>query len=143
VPKQLLIPEVKQPFHSVVTFFLYRHTLQRILLEGSISRLVLHAAPTIASHPSALGSLFGGSDLPAWQMCMIVRKPMIRNRKQITDYHVRLLPRMRRLVVDQAWLALRKHMIHGLIEVDVTTARQVNRRLPRSSRPAEGWRWTE
>jgi hypothetical protein len=31
---------------------------------------------------------------------------------------------MRRLVVDQAWLAQRKHMIHGRIEVDVTTARQ-------------------
>ena len=52
---------------------------------------------------------------------------MIRNRKQTTDYHVRPVPRMRRLVVDQAWLALRKHMIHGLIEVDVTTARQAIR----------------
>jgi hypothetical protein len=34
---------------------------------------------------------------------------------------------MRRLVVDQAWLAQRKHMIRGLIEVDVTTARQTIR----------------
>jgi hypothetical protein len=49
---------------------------------------------------------------------------MIRNSKQMTHYHVRRVPRMRRLVIDQAWLAQRKHMIHGLIEVDVTTARQ-------------------
>ena len=52
---------------------------------------------------------------------------MIRNRKQTIDHHVRPVPRMRRLVVDQAWLALRKHMIRGLIEVDVTTARQAIR----------------
>lgn len=51
----------------------------------------------------------------------------MRNSKQIADYHVRPFPRMRRLVVDQAWLAQRKHMIHGLIEVDVTTARQAIR----------------
>ena len=52
---------------------------------------------------------------------------MIRNHKQIADYHVRPIPRMRRLVVDQAWLAQRKHLIRGLIEVDVTTARQTIR----------------
>jgi pyruvate/2-oxoglutarate dehydrogenase complex dihydrolipoamide acyltransferase (E2) component len=52
---------------------------------------------------------------------------MMRNSKQTTDYHVRPFPHMRRLVVDQAWLAQRKHMIHGLIEVDVTTARQAIR----------------
>ncbi len=51
----------------------------------------------------------------------------MRNRKQTTDYHVRSFPRVRRLVVDQAWLAQRKHMSHGLIEVDVTTARQAIR----------------
>ncbi len=49
------------------------------------------------------------------------------NGKQTTDYHVRPFPRMRRLVVDQAWLAQRKHMIHGLVEVDVTIPRQVIR----------------
>jgi pyruvate/2-oxoglutarate dehydrogenase complex dihydrolipoamide acyltransferase (E2) component len=52
---------------------------------------------------------------------------MIRHSKQTPNYHVRSVPRMRRLVVDQAWLAQRKHMIHGLIEVDVTTARQAIR----------------
>jgi pyruvate/2-oxoglutarate dehydrogenase complex dihydrolipoamide acyltransferase (E2) component len=52
---------------------------------------------------------------------------MMNNSKQTADYHVRPVPRMRRLVVDQAWLAQRKHMIHGLIEVDVTTARQAIR----------------
>jgi pyruvate/2-oxoglutarate dehydrogenase complex dihydrolipoamide acyltransferase (E2) component len=52
---------------------------------------------------------------------------MIGNSKQTIDYHVRPVSRMRRLVVDQAWLARRKHMIHGLIEVDVTTARQAIR----------------
>jgi pyruvate/2-oxoglutarate dehydrogenase complex dihydrolipoamide acyltransferase (E2) component len=31
---------------------------------------------------------------------------------------------MRRLVIDQAWLAQRKHNIRGLLEVDVTSARQ-------------------
>ena len=51
----------------------------------------------------------------------------MRNSKQTTDYHMRPIPRMRRLVVDQAWLAQRKHMIHGLIEVDVTIPRQAIR----------------
>jgi len=49
------------------------------------------------------------------------------NRKQVADYHVRPFPRMRRLVVDQAWLARRKHMIRGLVEVDVTLPRQAIR----------------
>src|SRR5262245_43043037 len=61
------------------------------------------------------------------RMREIVRKPVMRNSKQTTDYHVRPIPRMRRLVVDQAWLAQRKHMIHGLIEVDVTIPRQAIR----------------
>jgi pyruvate/2-oxoglutarate dehydrogenase complex dihydrolipoamide acyltransferase (E2) component len=60
-------------------------------------------------------------------MRMFMRRPVMRNRKQTSDYHVRPFPRMRRLVIDQAWLAQRKHMIHGLIEVDVTTARQAIR----------------
>jgi len=47
----LLTYAVKQPSHSVVTFFLYLHTLQRILLEGTIPRLVLRSAPSIATHP--------------------------------------------------------------------------------------------
>ena len=34
------------------------------------------------------------------------------------DYHVRPFPRMRRLIADEAWLAQRKHIIHGLVEVD-------------------------
>jgi len=48
-------------------------------------------------------------------------------RKTRTDYHVRPFPRMRRLIRDQAWLAQRKHIIRGLIEVDVTCARQAIR----------------
>jgi pyruvate/2-oxoglutarate dehydrogenase complex dihydrolipoamide acyltransferase (E2) component len=51
---------------------------------------------------------------------------MMKN-KAGTDYHVRPFPRMRRLVVDQAWLAQRKHIIRGLVEVDVTAARQAIR----------------
>jgi pyruvate/2-oxoglutarate dehydrogenase complex dihydrolipoamide acyltransferase (E2) component len=51
----------------------------------------------------------------------------MRNSKQTPDYHVRPFPRMRRVVIDQAWLAQRKHMIHGLVEVDVTTPRQAIR----------------
>ena len=52
---------------------------------------------------------------------------MSRNSPPRPDCHVRSVSRMRRVVADQAWLAQRKHMIHGLVEVDVTTARKVIR----------------
>lgn len=43
------------------------------------------------------------------------------------DYRVEPFPLMRRLVVDAARLGSRKHMIHGLLEVDVTRARHLIR----------------
>lgn len=39
-------------------------------------------------------------------------------------YRVVPYPRMRQLVVDAGWMAQRRHMIHGLIEVDITQARR-------------------
>jgi pyruvate/2-oxoglutarate dehydrogenase complex dihydrolipoamide acyltransferase (E2) component len=45
-------------------------------------------------------------------------------KKAAVDYEIVTFPRMRRLVVDVMRTARRKHMIHGLIEVDVTRARQ-------------------
>jgi pyruvate/2-oxoglutarate dehydrogenase complex dihydrolipoamide acyltransferase (E2) component len=40
---------------------------------------------------------------------------------------------MRRLVMDAGWMARRRHMIHGLVEVDVTLPRQILRDLKASS----------
>jgi len=40
------------------------------------------------------------------------------------SYKIEPIPRMRRFVFDAGHLGRRRHTIHGLIEVDVTTARQ-------------------
>jgi pyruvate/2-oxoglutarate dehydrogenase complex dihydrolipoamide acyltransferase (E2) component len=44
--------------------------------------------------------------------------------KPSASYQIKPFPPMRRLVIDVLRVAERKHMIHGLIEVDVTSARQ-------------------
>jgi len=36
-------------------------------------------------------------------------------------------PRERQIIVDEGWMAARRHMIHALIEIDVTAARRVRR----------------
>jgi pyruvate/2-oxoglutarate dehydrogenase complex dihydrolipoamide acyltransferase (E2) component len=43
------------------------------------------------------------------------------------DYQVLPFPKIRRLMVDGGRLARHKHLIHGLVEVDVTAARQAIR----------------
>jgi pyruvate/2-oxoglutarate dehydrogenase complex dihydrolipoamide acyltransferase (E2) component len=43
------------------------------------------------------------------------------------NYKVLPYPRMRRLVQDAGWMARRRHMIHGFLEVDVTRSRQLLR----------------
>lgn len=45
------------------------------------------------------------------------------------DFIVRPYPPLRRLVQDAGWMARRRHMIHGLVEVDVTLPRQMVRDL--------------
>lgn len=45
------------------------------------------------------------------------------------DFQIRPYPPLRRLVQDAGWMAKRRHMIHGLLEVDVTLARQMMRDL--------------
>ena len=47
--------------------------------------------------------------------------------KQTPDFTVRRNPRTRRLVVDAAHAGSRKHMIHGLVEFDVTRPRAMLR----------------
>lgn len=47
--------------------------------------------------------------------------------KQTPDFTVRRNPRTRRLVVDAAHAGSRKHMIHGLVEYDVTEPRRLLR----------------
>ena len=44
--------------------------------------------------------------------------------KTPTEYEIIPFPRIRHLVIDVMRIAHRKHMIHGLIEVDVTRSRQ-------------------
>jgi pyruvate/2-oxoglutarate dehydrogenase complex dihydrolipoamide acyltransferase (E2) component len=44
--------------------------------------------------------------------------------KTSASYKVVPFPKMRRLVIDSGWIGSRKNIIHGLIEVDVTKARQ-------------------
>ena len=44
------------------------------------------------------------------------------------EYEIVPFPRMRHLVIDIMRTAQRKHMIHGLVEVDVTRARQYIRK---------------
>lgn len=45
-------------------------------------------------------------------------------KKDHGDYKTKPFPKMRRLVVDAGWMGHRRHMIHGLVEADVTQARQ-------------------
>lgn len=40
-------------------------------------------------------------------------------------YRLLPYPRMRQLVMDAGWMSQRRHMIHGLIEVDITEARRL------------------
>jgi len=42
-------------------------------------------------------------------------------------YEIKPFPRNRQLVSDAGWIAHRKHMIHGLVEVDVTQPRRIIR----------------
>jgi pyruvate/2-oxoglutarate dehydrogenase complex dihydrolipoamide acyltransferase (E2) component len=48
-------------------------------------------------------------------------------RKPGAGYQTRPFPRMRRLILDAGWLGRRRHTIRGLIELDVTLARQLLR----------------
>jgi hypothetical protein len=45
--------------------------------------------------------------------------------KNGTGYEVRPFGRMRQLVIDGGVLAARRHVTHGLVEMDVTRARQI------------------
>lgn len=45
----------------------------------------------------------------------------------MSEYQIVPFPKIRRLMVDGGQLARQKHLIHGLIEVDVTAARQIVR----------------
>ncbi len=47
--------------------------------------------------------------------------------KQQADYTVKPFPLARQIVIDAARLGRRKHMIHGLLEMDVTEARRLIR----------------
>lgn len=49
-----------------------------------------------------------------------VQEEMARN----ADYEVEKIPIMRRFAIDAGYLGRRRHIVHGLIEVDVTEARQ-------------------
>lgn len=40
------------------------------------------------------------------------------------SYHIEPIPKMRRFALDAGYLGRRRHIIHGLIEVDVTEARR-------------------
>lgn len=51
----------------------------------------------------------------------------------MTGYKVLPYPRMRRLVQDAGWMARRRHMIHGLVEVDVTQPRAILRQIKAST----------
>lgn len=46
---------------------------------------------------------------------------------------IRPFPRARQLVLDAGWNAKRRHMMHGLLEVDVTAPRQRLRQIEASS----------
>jgi pyruvate/2-oxoglutarate dehydrogenase complex dihydrolipoamide acyltransferase (E2) component len=45
------------------------------------------------------------------------------------DFEIRPFPSERNTIVDAGYLAARRHVIHGLIEVDVTRARQIMARI--------------
>ncbi len=42
-------------------------------------------------------------------------------------YRAYPFPRERQIIIDEGWMAARRHMIHALIEIDVTEARHVRR----------------
>lgn len=44
-------------------------------------------------------------------------------------YHLENIPRMRRFTFDAGYLGRRRHMVHGLLEVDVTEARRIIRQV--------------
>jgi len=44
--------------------------------------------------------------------------------KQDSSYEILPFPKIRRLMVDGGRMGLRKHTVHGLVEIDVTRARQ-------------------
>ncbi len=46
-----------------------------------------------------------------------------------TSYQIKHFSRSRQLVVDTLRVAEHKHVIHGLLEVDVTQAREVIRQI--------------
>jgi pyruvate/2-oxoglutarate dehydrogenase complex dihydrolipoamide acyltransferase (E2) component len=50
-------------------------------------------------------------------------------RLPVSDFDVQPFPRQREIVVDSGYLASGRHIIHGLVEVDVTRARELLRRL--------------
>jgi hypothetical protein len=43
------------------------------------------------------------------------------------EYEVRPFPKIRRLMVDGGQIGRQKHIIHGLVELDVTRPRQIIR----------------
>jgi len=47
----------------------------------------------------------------------------------VSDFEVLRFPPERAIVVDAGYLASKRHVIHGLVEVDVTRARELSRRL--------------
>jgi pyruvate/2-oxoglutarate dehydrogenase complex dihydrolipoamide acyltransferase (E2) component len=47
--------------------------------------------------------------------------------KNKDSYHLEPFPKIRRLMVDGGRLARQKHLVHGLVEIDVTCARQALR----------------
>ena len=51
----------------------------------------------------------------------------------MTGHQTLPYPRMRRLVQDAGWMARRRHMMHGFVEVDVTRPRQVLREIKAST----------
>jgi pyruvate/2-oxoglutarate dehydrogenase complex dihydrolipoamide acyltransferase (E2) component len=59
---------------------------------------------------------------------------------QTVGYQVRPFGRDRQLVADAGWLARRKHMMHGLVEVDVTAPRRLIRE--EKGRTGEGLSFT-
>jgi pyruvate/2-oxoglutarate dehydrogenase complex dihydrolipoamide acyltransferase (E2) component len=50
----------------------------------------------------------------------------------MTGHQTLPYPRIRRLVQDAGWMARRRHMMHGFLEVDVTRPRQILRELKAS-----------
>ena len=49
------------------------------------------------------------------------------------DYKVEPIPKMRRFSLDAGYLGRRRHIVHGLLEVDVTEARRIIRELAKSN----------